>query len=75
SNNNGIAEGSQLAYWVGASDADRIKYEGSTARYWWLRSPYPTDANLVRYVHTSGVLGNHYVADHAHGVVPACCII
>lgn len=74
SNNNGIAEGSQLAYWVGASNADRIKYEGSTARYWWLRSPYPTHASYVRYVITSGVL---YLdrAINAYGVVPACCII
>jgi len=74
SNNNGIAEGSQLAYWVGASDADRIKYEGSTARYWWLRSPNPTNANGVRSVSTSGVLNSHN-ANHANGVVPACCII
>lgn len=74
SNNNGVAEGSQLAYWVGASDADRIKYEGTTARYWWLRSPHPTYANLVRTVHTSGVL-NGSNAYYAHGVVPACCII
>lgn len=74
SNNNGIAEGSQLAYWVGASDADRIKYEGSTARYWWLRSPNPTNADIVRHVDTSGVLG-YYDASLAHGVVPACCII
>ena len=74
SNNNGIAEGSQLAYWVGASDADRIKYEGSTARYWWLRSPYPTYAYGVRGVNPSGVLNYHY-AHNAYGVVPACCII
>lgn len=75
SNNNGIAEGSQLAYWVGASDADRIKYEGSTARYWWLRSPYPTYAGNVRNVGASGVLHNDYGAYVADGVVPACCII
>ena len=74
SNNNGIAEGNQLAYWVGASDADRIKYEGSTARYWWLRSPNPTDASGVRYVRASGVLNSHN-AINANGVVPACCII
>lgn len=74
SNNNGIAEGSQLAYWVGASDADRIKYEGSTARYWWLRSPHPTLAGHVRYVYPSGVL-NVTSASAATGVVPACCII
>lgn len=74
SNNNGIAEGSQLAYWVGASDADRIKYEGTTARYWWLRSPNPTYANYVRNDDPSGVLSSD-TAHHADGVVPACCII
>lgn len=73
-NNNGIAEGSQLAYWGGAADADRIKYEGSIARYWWLRSPYPTYAYSVRVVYPSGVL-NYYDARYAYGVVPACCII
>ncbi len=74
SDNNGVAEGSQLAYWVGAKDADRIKYEGSTARYWWLRSPLPTYASHVRYVNPSGVLNYDY-AYNARGVVPACCII
>ena len=73
-NNNGIAEGSQLAYWVGASDPDRIKYEGTTARYWWLRSPYPSIALNVRNVNPSGVLhGNDALS--AYGVVPACCVI
>ena len=74
SNNNGIAEGSQLAYWVGASDPDRIKYEGTTARYWWLRSPNPSSASYVRNVNPSGVLHSHD-AHSAYGVVPACCII
>ena len=74
SNNNGIAEGSQLAYWVGASDPDRIKYEGTTARYWWLRSPTPSYASIVRSVNPSGVLNLNY-AYYAYGVVPACCII
>lgn len=76
SNNNGIAEGSQLAYWVDATNADRIKYEGSTARYWWLRSPYPTDVHVVRFVNPSGVFYyGDYGAYRAYGVVPACCII
>lgn len=74
SNNNGIAEGSQLSYWVDATNADRIKYEGSTARYWWLRSPYPTYTHNIRVVDASGVLGS-YSAEGTGGVVPACCII
>lgn len=73
SNNNGIAEGAQLAYWVGASNADRIKYEGSTACYWWLRSPDPVVADAVRDINVSGVL--YYDAPfHMYGVVPTFCI-
>ena len=73
SNNNGIAEGSQLSYWVSASDADRIKYEGSGARYWWLRSPYPNIASYVRVVNRSGVLSS-YGAFDTFGIVPTFCI-
>lgn len=72
--NNGVAEGSQLEYWVDATNEDRIKYENNTARYWWLRSPYPSNADYVRGVDTSGALGN-IPAGNASGVVPACCII
>ena len=73
SKNNGIAEGSQLAYWVGASNADRIKYEGSTARIWWFRSTDPSYANLGRGIYSSGTTTNSGV-NNPHGVVPACCI-
>lgn len=74
SNNNGISEGSQLAYWVGASNTDRIKYEGSTARHWWLRSSYPASACSVRDVFVSGGLSYSYGAFNANGVVPTFCI-
>lgn len=72
-NNNGVAEGSQLAYWVGASYADRIKYDSTTASCWWLRSPDPNIATSVRFVGTSGALRN-IDAHLAYGVVPAFCI-
>lgn len=75
SNNNGIAEGSQLAYWVDATNADRIKYEGTTARYWWLRSPHLVYASILYDVYTSGILYGDFGALRAHGVVPACCIV
>ena len=71
--NNSISEGVRLAYWNGSTDADRIKYHNGTARYWWLRSPYPPVAGYVRGVGSSGVLGN-YEASNVGGVVPACCI-
>lgn len=75
SNNNGIAEGTQLAYWVGASDADRIKYEGSTARYWWTCSSNPIFPALIRTIYTSGVLNSSNVSvDSMYGIVPTFCI-
>ena len=48
-----VAEGSVLAAYNGAGNTDRIKYDlsnGSTARYWWLRSPNPSSAYNARYV-------------------------
>lgn len=72
--NNSISEGVRLAYWNGSTDADRIKYHNGTARYWWLRSPYPTGASYVRGVLSSGELSD-LTAGIAHGVVPACCIV
>lgn len=74
SNTNGIAEGSQLAYWVGASNADRIKYDGTIARHWWMRSPHPAYAGVVRNVFPSGII-DAQSANHALHIVPACCII
>ena len=66
-------EGSQLEYWKGATNEDRIKYHNDTARYWWLRSPHSTRAGYVCYVNTSGELSGNYASYHC-GVVPACCI-
>lgn len=70
----GISEGELLEYFNGATNADRIKYQNGTARYWWLRTPYSGIAYIVRIVSTSGTL---YFGDAygAFGVVPACCII
>ena len=75
-NNNGIAEGSVMPYYVGATNTDRIKYDitnASTARYWWLRSPVPSGAGGVRLVGTSGAL----YSDGAHGGLglAAACVI
>lgn len=72
-NENGVAEGVQLEYWKGKGNADRIKYLTGTARYWWLRSPYSSYANGVRYVSASGVLHDNF-ASYVSGGVPACCI-
>ena len=56
-----------------ASNADRIKYEGSTARYWFLRSPHPSGADYVRRVNTTGAWNDHY-ANRTNGVVAGLCI-
>ena len=54
--------------------ADRIKYQNGAARYWWLRSPYPSHCHYVRTVYSSGVL-YHYDAYSAYGELDACAII
>jgi hypothetical protein len=67
--------GVTLDYYTLADDDKRIKYRKSnnTAYYWWLRTPYPTYANNVRYVSSSGAL---YIsrAVSSNGVAPACVI-
>ena len=56
----------------GADADDRKKYQPgtSTARIWWLRSPYWYSASSERYVNTSGAAG-HNDASGSYGVVPA----
>lgn len=74
--NNGVAEGTVLPFYTGATNDDRIKYDitaATTARYWFLRSPIPSDANSVRVVNTSGAL-NYYGAGGGIGLAPACII-
>ena len=61
-------------YYIGATDADRIKLDSSgNAGSWWLRSPHPSNAYYVRIVRTAGsLIGSH--AYDSYGVVPACVI-
>ncbi len=54
--------------------AGRIKYLDGSARYWWLRSPYPGYAHIPRFVGTSGTVSISY-AVNANGAAPACCIV
>ena len=61
------------ALYASAGNADRIKYQGSTERYWWLRSPYPSYACTVHMIYTSGNLVSTHVKNF-YGVVPALCI-
>ena len=66
---------SVLAYYTNAQNADRIKYrkDNGNAYYWWLRTPYPTNASLVRGVNTSGALNYNYA--HVTLGSAAACII
>ena len=61
-------------YYTNASNDKRIKYEGTTARYWWLRSPDPSSSHGVRYVFPVGSLNNNN-ARNTYGPVPCLCII
>lgn len=61
-------------FWDGATDADRIKYQGVTARYWWLRSPLVSLTHTVRTIYPGGNLYYHS-AYNGIGVSPACVII
>lgn len=72
-NNISIAEGSKYAYYNGAGNAQRIKYQGSTARVWWMRSAYPGNAGYVRGVSASGAL-SYFSAFSAFGLVPGLII-
>ena len=58
---------------IGASNDDRIRYQGGVARYYWLRSPYPSHASNERYVSPSGAL-NYNVANYAYGVSAGLCL-
>ena len=58
---------------IGASNDDRIRYQNGTARYYWLRSPYPSSANVERFVYPSGALSN-YFAYSASGVSAGLCL-
>jgi hypothetical protein len=71
SSNGGVAEGSQFEYWKDTTNAAKIKYQGSTARYWWLRGPYPGYANYVRYV-TPPALWATAARTMRTGLSPAC---
>ena len=71
--NDNTAGNTVLDLYNGAANADRIKYYGTTARHWWLRSSNPWYSYFAAFVYTSGTLyGN--CAHNSHAVVPACNI-
>ena len=62
-----------LALYDGMSNEDRIKYYGSTARHWWLRSSIPWSCCYTALVNASGTL-SYNSAFVSHAVVAACNI-
>lgn len=56
------------AMYTDATKDDRIKRQGTTARYWFLRSPHPSGASDVRYCGPAGSL-NRSNASSTNGVV------
>jgi hypothetical protein len=66
-------EGEQFTYYVGATNADRIKYRAGSARAWRLRTPTTDNAYHVRCVLSSGAFYYHF-ASLALGWSPACRI-
>ena len=70
----GKDDGSVYEYYDGATNKDRIKLRGTSAAYWWLRTPNSGGAYSVRSVNTDGSL-NGSSAYFAPGVAPACVIM
>ena len=60
--------------WVGKANADKIKYNGTSASRWWMSSPNPPYAYYERSVNNSGALVN-VNGFGAYGAVPSLHII
>lgn len=69
----GAAETAYPLY-VGATNADRIKYQGTTARYYFHRSPVPSVATDVRSSAPSGALRSNSGARNTNGAVSGLTI-
>lgn len=73
--NNGYfpVDGAKLAYFESGTGTSannkRIAKLNGSAAYWWLRSPYTTDADYVWLVFSDGV-GSSYDASNSYGVRP-----
>ena len=72
---NEITGGENAAWPLFTSNAGRIKYLAGAARTWWLRSPYATNATIVRGVNAGGALNSYDYAYYAIGAAAACVIL
>ena len=61
--------------WYASNDTAnaRIKYKGSSAAWWWLRSPYSGGSYNFTNVSSNGY-SNYYIAYGTGGVAPGFCI-
>jgi hypothetical protein len=76
STESGINTGSVYEFYDGATDTDRITYDissNSSARYVWMRTPFPSTAHNERFVDASGALSS-YNASYGYAVALACTI-
>lgn len=80
---NGVDQGEPYAYYKNYStlaaagsgaDSNRTKYRNGSATYYWMRSPYPWDADTVRLANPDGSLTTTS-APNSFGAAPACCIV
>ena len=68
-------EGPAYQFYADNDDFKRMKVDfNDDHRYWWLRSPYPSYAYIVRYVYTDGSLSTTSAYDAHYAVAPACVI-
>lgn len=68
--------GTLMSYYSGAGNSQRIKYKKSatsTAYYYWLRTPSPSNPSVVRTVSTGGSRSNE-ITNLAYGSATACVI-
>lgn len=73
--NTDYKDGTQLQYYTGLADTDRILYDNAgTARYKWLRSPSRSSACAERIVSSATGLIGYANASLAIGIAPACII-
>ena len=74
--NNGVAEGVQMAKYIDATDADRIKYNSAgTASGWALRSSNRSNSYNIVNVPANGIMQElSWSSAWSGGIVPACII-
>lgn len=72
----GMPEGAQMTKYVGATDADRIKYTSAgTASGWGLRSPNRSNSYNIVNVSANGIMQElSRSSAWSSGIVPACII-